>query len=418
MHPDDPDNYVEVFIVPETDIKLSVGGVSNTITNIDKWDRTDSRVIKIIEWPYCPTDLFEWVEDDEYEIDSTTFNKYFQINSVVDWGKELKIKDNTIICSNEFTPYLDDTELDKLNPFYYHPISDMIDDFTEDNTVDRNIHYEPKLFHSDFYGIKYLYDTVAKNIKFEDFDFAESYSFKIKFVPSNSAASKLLFKIDAAQWANGLEDFYQYLTANRNNDVVLFNVPYYNYLRTTDTWNNYKQNQQTLQGAFKTGIGMLFSSTPISAVRSGVDGISSLLFNKVNAESAVMEQKDILRHQAASVIGSDDLSLFNEYSKNKLHKIEYDVSSDFKELLFNMFYYTGYIQNKMEIPTTSSRFWFNFVQCEPVFRKMALDLPEGVWDAYKEKWREGTTVFHMHTIDATKKWDLNQNYENMEISLV
>lgn len=408
--PDDPDNYVELFICAEDDIKIGV----DTIKNIDAWNRTDSRIIRIIEWPYCPIPdtIVKWDDDNEYIAIEPGYSTYFQVVSVEGFGKMLKVKDHSLVLGNEFSPYLDDATLDRLNPFYYHPISDMIDDFGDNSKVNRSKFYEPKLYHSDFYSVKYLYDAIAKYLKFEEFDFARTYAFKIKFIPSNSASTKMAFKIDASQWINGKEDFYNYLLSNRNNNITLFNVAYYNYLRTTDTWNNFKQNQQTAKSAFNM-LGKMLSN-PTEMIGSLVNGISGMIFDKVNAEASVEETKQALRWQETAVNGSDDLSLFNEYSGNKLHKITYNVSDETQQLLFDLFYYTGYIQNKMGVPDTSSRYWFNFVQCEPVFKNMLLNLTPGVWEAYKNKWREGITIFHHHT----DGWNIEQTAENIEVALL
>lgn len=403
----DSSSVVELLIIPEHDITLTPEGqLAMNRYGISNFDLKNPRIIKIIELPYNPSIAFKYEDADEYSITSANA-AHFDFTG----GSIIKLKDWDFILQNTFTPYLNDTTVDHLDPMYYHTISELVEDFEDDSKMDKSAAYEPKLYHSDFYNVKYLYDSFAKLVKFEEFDFSESDTFKIKFVPSVSASSKFAFEFQNARWKNGKEDFFKWLTANRNNDLPLWSYGYYTYLLSSEGWNNFKQETSLAKQAF----GFISKQmTGQSNVLSGLTDIGTMCLNWIDMEASIEQTKDILRNQAASVSGSDDLRLFNLYSENKLHKITYNVSDEFRKLLFDMFYYTGYIQNKMGVPNTTSRYWFNYVKCEPILKNVLLNMPSGVLEEYKNKWREGSTVFHKHSTD----WDLNQEYENIEVDLL
>lgn len=412
--PLDSSSLIDLYLVPEWDIVFTAGSnPAMTVNGIDKWNLKTPAIIKVVELPYCPTDKFINDGNDAWHIAAADFTNNFTTSG----GNWIKSTNSHFKYSNEFSPYLDDTTFDHINPMYNDEVSDLISEFTDDPTMAKKQKYEPKLYHSDFYSVKYLYDTIAKNVKFEEFDFTEDDNFAIKFCPSKACSSKSLFKIDAEQWVNGKEDFYKYLASNRSNDYPLEVYQYYTYLLSQEGWDQFKMDLQSGKQAMGI-VGKFLSGSKVADWLSGISDIGNMILDRTGNEASMEQTKSILQNQAASVAGSDDLDLFNEYSGNKLHKIRYEVSKEMKQMLFDLFYYTGYIQNKMGKPDTSSRYWFNYVQCVPVLDKKTLAIAPNVWEEYENKWKEGITIFHKNIIDDTAKWGISQEYENIENGLL
>ena len=105
-------------------------------------------------------------------------------------------------------------------------------------------------------------------------------------------------------------------------------------------------------------------------------------------------------------------------NNNKLSRAKYEVSSRMKKSLKDLFFYTGYVQNKYAVPNVTSRAWFNFIQCDPVIKLLNPNVNDDLLDELKDKFRNGVTFFHMNTISGVKTWDLAQEKENWETSLL
>ena len=72
--------------------------------------------------------------------------------------------------------------------------------------------------------------------------------------------------------------------------------------------------------------------------------------------------------QSSNVAGSDDVDLLKYYTNNnKLCFVVYKPMRFQAKALNNLFFYCGYKHKAMEVPNTTSRTWFNFIQCKPVF---------------------------------------------------
>ena len=102
-------------------------------------------------------------------------------------------------------------------------------------TAPKAIKYESKLYHSDFYDFKLVYDSFVRDIKLENFEtnmFDPSYNWKpnlttldIDFKPTNTINSKFAFRIETfLSDPTGNYDFADYKTTSDYEKYLLISV--------------------------------------------------------------------------------------------------------------------------------------------------------------------------------------------------
>ena len=218
-----------------------------TLSSIADIDRTDSKLIRIVELPYAPFNLVP-LPNNAYALPN---------NWTVDNGK-LKIENvaNASFENNGIVPQKIDAFTDALS----------IDtaNFTNPSAL-RNDRLETKRYNSSFHIEKLAYDsfsvamplerlTVNPNVAEED----EATHAKITFYPSADFGSNRLFKVDppeAYTWKH-ITDYEQYRFCSRNNELPIFSSNYITYRRTGY---NYDKKRNTL-GLWSQALGLVSSA--------------------------------------------------------------------------------------------------------------------------------------------------------------
>ena len=387
----------------------------------DSIDRTDSRNIKIIELPYAPTNITYDEVNDVYLFDDSW---------VYDASQKLfKLKSLNIPFKSSFKGMT--------SSFWNGLIADIpMDDISD--TDSRNDYYESKIYHSDFYKSKFVYDSFSLSFELEKVDFSSWWSkcqelstttLVIDFVASRNVISKFLFMFPQYITKYGTMDFDNVLPVARNNEQVIYNSQYLNYIR-----NGYNYDLKSKQRAEETGaigIGLSALSTLIgvgasittgnygTAVLAGVGGALTIANQSINhaknvaqTEQNIQEKLQNAKMQSVNVLNADDIDLLNAYSDNKAKYCLYEPSPRMKQALLDMFYYAGYSTNEQKIPTVNTRYWFNYLQCDLVIDETN-NLPESIIQDIKNRFKEGCTFFHHHTT-----WDVAQVKENYETWLL
>ena len=144
----------------------------------------------------------------------------------------LKLKD---LSSDLWSDLLKD-DVTKLNPmsnknYNNDYIAKSINDLRNDDN-------EPKVYHSDFYYWKYMYDSFSKVVANEKYlnslQAIETTNEKtIRFYMTRTINSRFMF--DFTFFATNhfdTEDYEKYLIIQRNNEEVLYSSPYINYIRS------------------------------------------------------------------------------------------------------------------------------------------------------------------------------------------
>lgn len=381
------------------------------IRGIDNLDRSSAKLIKVIKLPYAPFTIVENSNDlftfdlNQYGYDSST--GFIKVNN---FGSKFKNQ----IKSNIENP------LNALN----------MGDFDNYLTDNKDINKEVKLLHSDFYQPKFYYDSFSFTYNLEKVNL-DSYIndtdrnlFKFDFYPTTTMNSRFLFTFKQYITKYGTQDYDNILIINRNNEEVLFNVPYVNYMRNGYNYDVKAKYRQTIFSGVQSGLALggviaaSLSGNPLGYAAAGVliTSILTGLNSTINAEESLTRKQEELQNQSASVRGADDIDLLSIYAENKVKYAIYKPSENVKKLLFDLFYYTGYIANYQGVPDITSRVWFNFLQCEPNYINLA-NISEEMLNKLTEKFNEGVTFLHKQTISGVYTWQFEQTKENWESNL-
>lgn len=402
----------------EADTTLNFGslttGVLNGVVSINK---TLAENVKIINLPFSPTEVS--LNNAIYTLDACW--KYDVTN------RRAKLQDFNKRFTNDIITNVDDL---------YSLIWTRTNAWSgkRDGLAKRFIQ-DPKLLHSDFYRPKFVYDSFTKAFPLEQLNIDPSIvnprgrrTFQFKFVMSRNIVSKFLFQFDYV-WKNSTEDYPNVVAVSRNNEEVLYNSQYLDYIRTGYNYDLKAKERQEVGSIYGMGlnaIGLVTSTivgavtgNPIAfggAIASGFGLASQLVsYAKTTAQAEENIQRKLAetQRQSVSVMNADDYDLLYAYTLNKPKMCYYSVSSQMKNILDDLFYYCGYICNEQKVPNVYSRYWFNFVQAQlEVYATN--NLTGEILDDIKEKFNDGVTFLHYHH----NKFDFAQEMENFEIYLI
>lgn len=395
----------------------------NTVDGIANLDRADAKNIKLIKLPYCPYNLK--YTGDTLNIDGSTVweRASFSQSQGGDFNA-LRLLDSNIKLQGSFTG-------GSANPFLN--ISVNITDISEDDLRDMD-EVDSKLFHSSFYSPTYVYDSFALKVDLEKCDL--SYYIDngvstndIKFTMTKTINSKFMFTLTSYICNKSDVNFYNILPIARNNEEVLYNVPYINFIKTGYNYEIKAKNIQNASNfiglgmsAGSVGVALAMPSAPLKAAAvvgalvSMAMSVKSTIVSTIQSEENIKQKLTQYSNQASSVSGSDDVDLMSEYCDNRLKYMVYEPTDNMKSLLNDLFFYAGYSSNRMAIPTHNNRLNFDYLECEASI-EAAASIPQECLAELITCFKNGVVYLHK-TTRATDKWDFEQKYENWENSLL
>lgn len=444
-------------------------GIQEMMT-IDQVNRTDARLIEIIELPYAPntpvangsganlhyTFGSNWSTSEDYDEENLDMVNAFQLVGDIE-------PDFSHILSTKFSvrgvQSIGATAL--VTSFYYGR--------------------ETKLFHSDFFKYALCYDNFQTEIKLENlfghWNFwydaqiapqSDLIDFDIEVTASSNLKSGLLFRLDYVYdgdlivedgYYESEETYPLTLLCVRNNELNLYNASYLNYIRSGYNY-DVKAKNLTLK-ASEIGIAQNFFNQVVGAAKQGATGSATGVVNagislfaayknqefsyQLLANQGAQLQNNINRQlaekalQGTSVSGADNLSLFNKYNGNKLLKLEYGLQDVYKNKIARYFHYFGYATDIYKIPNLTGRLFFNYVKCVPMFKE---DLVKNAYTTalpkqpprthdstsaelvndVRKRFADG--VFIIHKVTNTKviaegsTWNVSMDKENWENFIV
>ena len=374
----------------------------------------DTRLLKIIQLPYCPTPDIVW-NGTYFEIQGHTNNyEYIGVDQLY------RIKDTSIFTKGTPNNLIAAPAIDAhcgYNPTYQLPLADI----TYKAFAKK---YEPKLFHSDFFVYKYFYDSFSKQIKLEQLDTSER-TIPIDFRMTQNVTSKFLFKFNAS-FKYYDEDYAEYLTIARNNERTIYTNAFLDYLQTGYNYDVKNKERAEIFKGLSTGLSLAPSISKMAegdTLEGGI-GIANSLLGAINykmaSDSAFEEKLHTLKMQGSSVLNADDIDLLEIYNTNKLCYNVYELHDKDSQYLLNLFHYNGYREENYGIPDFTSRKFFNYVSCELVIDQMPFGFEVANYEAFKElaqKYKEGVYIIHKYTQNNQAKWDVKMEYENWETFL-
>lgn len=384
-----------------------------SLSSINDIDRTDSKLIKIFKIPYAPFTLRK-VSDNAFEYDPDVYT-YDNTRNM------LKLTDLNLKFKNEF-----EIASEIFSPLKKQPVIDF--------TADRNIENEMKLYHSDFYSPKLVYDTFSLAVALERtapyIDRDTLGKLIVSFMPTSTINSKFIFKFNQLDYGSRkLEDFDKFIAVSRNNEITIFNQQYINYIRNGYNYDLKAKDRNVAGnwigvglssvGAIASFVGGAISGQPLLAIAgislatTTISQVVSAVNSQASQESQIEQKIAQLKAQSTSVSGSDDVDLMSVYCNNRLQHLTYKVSEKLRQSLFDLFHYCGYISEVLKVPTHNSRYWFDFVSAEIQVNDVP-NIPQDFIGDISEKFKVGITFLHEHN----NIWNFAQDKENIEVALL
>lgn len=380
--------------------------VTVTLPGIENVNRTLSYICKIIECPYAPIHP-SWNQEGFLDLVYTT-----EMNEGMYALKTIESK--TLFSNLDFVGITFEVTIPAL---------------ASRLTATKDMKYETKLYHSDYYSLFFTYDSFVKEIPYEELKngftwFQDNVGFDIRYSQSSAMQSALgfYFKPGHLEW-NKTETFEDFLVCDRNNEYPIYNSSYLDYIRTGYNYDKKAKKIAIAQSWTNTGVSMagalgglalntaVGGAGAVSFATSAIRSISSNIFSQISMQNQIEEKLQSAKRSTASVEVSDDLDMLNFYCDNKLLKSIYSISDEVKSNVFELFYKCGYASYKAGIPNTSSRYRFNYLECEADFSTK--NNPE--WKQYledvMERFRKGVTYFHRYD-------DFEQTLENWETWMI
>lgn len=390
--------------------------VTDTPNTIDAIDRTDSRLIKIIEVPYPPLDINP---DNLQEEFLKYYDGYFTLKDL-----------NTAFSYN-----LGDYKITEMT--YRSITNENVKSQIANHEWEIQSNLESKLYHSNFRYEKIYYDSFSFILPYELIDgsvieSSDILEYTIDFIPTTTINSRFLFKLgfnDNELWDDYLQDFNFVLNVARSNELTIYNNAYINYLRAGYNY-DVKTKQRNITSNW-VGVGLSAIGTVAAFASSAITGgvgvaagiglatstasqVYNAVTNQIQTEQNFEAKMHQLEMQSTAVYGADDVDLLNAYGGQGLKSAIYDLSAPMKNLILKLFYLCGYTSNRYGVPAMNTRTIFDFCQANIIFENTN-NIPEEMQVDIAARFSEGVYDFHKLTYpDNTNGWDLSFTHENLE----
>lgn len=348
------------------------------LPSIAALDRTDSRIVKVIECPYCPVD-FTYDEDTE----AYTFDHFAQKSPegfLRTYDLQARLPSVTLGSLD-----LRGVVTEELEPAQItQPSIPVLED--------------PKLKTSPYFLPILFYDNFQLPVRLEDFSITPrqtgSISLAVRYKQSSDISSALCFYAEPSggrtfRRQRQAERYEPYMPATRNNEIPLYSSDYLNYLRNGFNYDKKKQEQALGQQATMAGIqaiasllsfalavptGGISAAAGIGLAAGAIGSAASLAFNKKEGEDTLAQKINQLKAQSFRVSSVDDLDLLKTYSDNKLFYTELSLTNEEHDAKNKAFREYGYAVGRNGKPDDldgedllNGRRYYNFLQCDPVF---------------------------------------------------
>lgn len=377
--------------------------------------KTDSRVMKIIQIPYCP--FGKWQDNG---------NWYYNINGWVFDGSNSAFRKINIEADTNSSITLSWNPLELLKLDYVEPSSN---DY-------RNDKYESKIYHSEFYTPKLVYDSFNYTYRLENVDSSNvdnlNNANEISYKVSNTFSGNFMFNTNVPL-TRSVSDYDNIMIVNRNNELPVYTSAFMNYVRTGYNWDVKNKNLGLTKsiistagagiagaaaGAMKGAAGGPYAAAggaAIGAVVGVSGGLLNLAFSQIQADNNIKQKLEESNRQGVSVNDCDDINLLQAYTDgNKAKQVAYQASTAVIDTVRDLFYYFGYNEDIRAIPKLNSRLWFNYIECEPVFKENSNLVYKNYLEDIRQRFMNGITVYHR----VNNTYDWNQEKENWEINLI
>lgn len=382
---------------------------STYVSDFSVIDRTDTKLVKIIKMPYAP-----------FELRKNSSNQLVAIDGFYEQDHLLHLYN----LDQEFLTTVDFKAVNELAVTL--PVTQI------NANTDHMPKLESKLLNSNYYTLKYIYDSFEKEFLLE-----HSYpitgasgapSVTILFKQSNNISSNSLFDIQLEGYDEPTT-YSEYLNVNRQNEVALFTNDYLNYIRSGFNYDKKVKVAQNTANWIGAGVSLVgaaasFATSYVSGpagiaagvalTTSAVATLTSAITTTVNNEISMAQKLAELRRQSSSVSNTEDINLLSYYNGNRL-LVERDMISDeVQKSIYALFRLTGYACNDYGIPNFNTRLHYNFVQCRAAFDESNWRYGQDFLNDIRSRFETGVTVYHR--VGGTYDW--LQEKENFETWMI
>lgn len=408
----------------------SSGSTTQVTDDIESLDKSDAKNIKLIKLPYTPYDF----TITGGKIDISNDGNWSFTSIPQDGGDCYALKLNDI---NTKLQHSLSTLGMSADPFWYLQIHDSYDAVKNASANDDRVvgDLESKLFNSEFFQPTYFYDSFQFKAELEKIDIDKFITDRIywddtstvTFTMTKTINSKFSFSFNDYITRLSTSNLPKVLPIARNNEEVLYNVPYLNYVRTGFNYDVKAKNLQNASNAIGIGIsgGTLLTSIFLPGIPLKVAGIvgslasmamsiKGAIVSNQSAENSINSKLTQARNQTDSVAGSDDVDLMTEYCGNRLRYIEYNPNPIMKSLLNDLFFYAGYRSDRMGLPNHNTRVHFDYLECEASLESVR-SIPAECLTELVNSFKSGVT--YIHYVSGVG-WDFAQSKENWEVSIL
>jgi len=139
----------------------------------------------------------------------------------------------------------------------------------------------------------------------------------------------------------------------------------------------------------QTSIGSLVLQQGINAASSAVSSFMQINSNNKSFQNNIVKQQS----STTSITSS---SAYDIQPQTKVWLVLAYPRTEIREQIARVFHYTGYSHPVQAVPDFTSRYWFNFVQCTPVFDTPIDTIHPEYESDFKQRFQAGVTVMHPH----------------------
>ena len=130
-------------------------------------------------------------------------------------------------------------------------------------------------------------------------------------------------------------------------------------------------------------------------LQQGVNAVASTFASVMQIDSSNKSFQNNLQVSQNGSVSVQDSSAFDiAYTAPTLVQIA--PRTEVREQIARVFHYTGYSHPVQAVPDFTSRYWFNFVQCTPVFDTPIDTIHPEYENDFKQRFQAGVTVMHPH----------------------
>lgn len=413
------DNEYQDFLINHT-----FNGNLYAYENVDikNFDTTLDNIIKIVKLNYLPFRL-HIVDENNDEMFISTYDETPE--------QPISFKDVILEPLSYMTPY----------PFTYHAL--MIVKYNHIPYVNNQHRYqigeiklpllshivnindnasmsfEPKLDTREF-----TYHVISSSKSENLVLYYENFNDDVKLYVNNSLDVWTYDEVVITNYGN--DDVFNNLRTKLNNELMLSNDAYLNYMKnnreqiqTTQTLNTTK----TAIGVASIVGGVAFIASSVATGGAGLGmglgliagGVGSTVSGVGNIASEISKQYDYKDRLDETKSSANTLMIDIAEGKDKYYLTKYKIHDKYKERVYQLFMKQGYLVNEYRKPNLTSRYYYNYIQCSYVELNPQAIPQDAVRRIIENIYLNGTTIWHYRNPNTFRLIDYS--LENWEMSL-